>query len=90
FNTQVQELADEIVFKKVDEEFAGVVAFEGAAGENENIYFNKMSSEPCSLGHCEYDGIEIMQVDFSASENEEYKSPHFSMSELIFEEANYR
>ena len=90
FNTQVQELADEIVFKKVDEEFAGVVAFEGAPGENENIYFNKMSSEPCNLGHCEYDGIETMQVDFSASENEEYQSPHFSMSELIFEEANYR
>ena len=90
FNTQVQELANEIVFKKVDEEFAGVVAFEGAAGENENIYFNKVSSEPCSLGHCEYDGIETMQVDLNANENEEYESPHFSISELVFGEAQYR
>lgn len=90
FNTQVQDLADEIVFEKLDEEFDGVIAFEGAAGENENIYFNKTSTEPCSLGHCEYDGIETMQVDVSGSEHEEYKSPHFSMSELIFNEAKYR
>ncbi|MFK8795867.1 hypothetical protein [Planococcus plakortidis] len=89
FNTQVQELADEIVFKKLAEEFDGVIAFKGAAGENENIYFNKTSSEPCSLGHCEYDGIETMQVDVNASGTEEYKSPHFSMTELIFEEAKY-
>jgi len=90
FNTKVQDLADDIIFKKVDEEFDGVIAFEGATGENENIYFNKTSSEPCSLGHCEYDGIETMQVDVSANENEEYKSPHFSMAELIFKEAKYR
>ena len=89
FNTQVQELADEIVFKKLAEEFDGVIAFEGAAGENENIYFNKTSSEPCSLGHCEYDGIETMQVDVNADGTEEYKSSHFSMTELIFEEAKY-
>ncbi|WP_341963554.1 hypothetical protein NM897_16880 (plasmid) [Planococcus maritimus] len=89
FNTQVQKLADEIVFKKLAEEFDGVIAFKGAAGENENIYFNKTSSEPCSLGHCEYDGIETMQVDVNASGTEEYNSPHFSMTELIFEEAKY-
>lgn len=90
FNTQVQNLADTIIFENLNEEFDGVIAFEEVAGENENIYFNKTNSEPCSLGHCEYDGIETMEVDVGTSESEEYKSIHFPNSALIFAEAFYK
>ncbi|EMF45562.1 hypothetical protein B481_3117 [Planococcus halocryophilus Or1] len=90
FNTQVQDKADKIVFEKIKEEFAGGIAFKGTTGENEKVYFNKKNSEPCSLGHCEYDGIETMKLELDTSESEEYKSLHFSKSELIFSKATYK
>lgn len=88
FNKSVQELASKTIFTELEENY-GESFISGNSDEvNNRIYFNTLSSEPCSLGHCEYDGIETMEVE--VSDTEEYRSTNFNITELVFVNANYK
>lgn len=88
FNESVQELASKTIFTELEENY-GEAFISGNSDEvNNRIYFNTLSSEPCSIGHCEYDGIETMEVE--VSDTEEYRSTNFNFTELVFINAKYK
>lgn len=88
FNESVQELASKTVFTELEENYGDAFVSGNSDELNNRIYFNTLSSEPCSLGHCEYDGIETMEVE--VSDTEEYRSTNFNITELVFVNANYK
>ncbi len=88
FNESVQELASKTVFTELEENYGDAFVSGNSDEENIRIYFNTLSSEPCSLGHCEYDGIETMEVE--VSDTEEYRSTNFNVTELVFINATYK
>lgn len=87
FNESVQELASKTVFTELEDNYGNAFISGDSDEVNNRIYFNTVSSEPCSLGHCEYDGIETMEVE--VSDTEEYRSNNFNATELVFI-ANYK
>lgn len=88
FNESVQELASKTIFTELEENYGNAFVSGNSDDVNNRIYFNTVSSEPCSLGHCEYDGIETMEVE--VSDTEEYQSTNFIVTELVFVNANYK
>ena len=88
FNESVQELASKTIFTELEENYGDAFVSGNSDEVNNRIYFNTLSSEPCSLGHCEYDGIETMEVE--VSDTEEYQSTNFNVTELVFVNANYK
>lgn len=88
FNESVQELASKTIFTELEENYGDAFVSGNSDDVNNRIYFNTVSSEPCSLGHCEYDGIETMEVE--VSDTEEYQSTNFNVTELVFVNANYK
>lgn len=88
FNESVQELASKTIFTELEENYGDAFVSGNSDEVNNRIYFNTVSSEPCSLGHCEYDGIETMEVE--VSDTEEYQSTNFNVTELVFVNANYK
>ncbi len=88
FNESVQELASKTIFTELEESYGDAFVSGNSDEVNNRIYFNTVSSEPCSLGHCEYDGIETMEVE--VSDTEEYRSSNFNVTELVFTNANFK
>lgn len=88
FNESVQELALKTIFTELEEKYGDAFVSGNSDEVNNRIYFNTVSSEPCSLGHCEYDGIETMEVE--VDDTKEYRSTNFNVTELVFVNANYK
>lgn len=87
---KVRELANALVVEPFLEKYSGSIIPEEVKGEEQIfVYFNKISSEPCSLGFCEYDGIEVMNLEYSFEDKTEYRSKNFDHSELILSDVLY-
>lgn len=90
FNTRVQSKANQYLKDEFLSEYKEGIIPEEFRGENQIfLYFNKTHSEPCSLGFCEYDGIEIMDIQHNNEDIEEYTSSNFEVTELIFNNTKY-
>ncbi|XKE96498.1 hypothetical protein LG326_16950 (plasmid) [Metaplanococcus flavidus] len=89
-NEEIQTVANETVIQPFLAKYEGSIIPEEYRGEEQiTVYFNKTNSEPCSLGFCEYDGIEVMEIAIEFENSEEYSSEHFKGTELIFNDVQY-
>lgn len=86
---EIQSMAQETVIQPFLAKFEGSIIPEEYKGEEQiMVYFNKTNSEPCSLGFCKYDGIEVMDI-VEVENREEYLSEQFKTTELIFNGVQY-
>lgn len=86
---EIQSMAKETVIQPFLAKFDGSIIPEEYKGEEQIIvYFKKTNSEPCSLGFCKYDGIEVMDIE-GIEDREEYLSEQFKTTELIFNGVQY-
>lgn len=89
-NEEIQTVANETVIQPFLAKYEGSIIPEEYKGEEQiSVYFNKTNSEPCSLGFCKYDGIEVMDIADEFENREEYLSEHFKSTELIFNGVQY-
>ncbi len=89
-NEEIQSLANETVIQPFLAKFGSSIIPEEYKGKEQiTVYFNKTNSEPCSLGFCKYDGIEVMDIEDEFENKEEYLSEQFNATELIFNSVQY-
>lgn len=86
---EIQSIANKTVIEPFLAKFDGSIIPEEYKGEEQIIvYFQKTNSEPCSLGFCKYDGIEVMNIE-GIKGRIEYSSEQFKTTELILNEVQY-
>ncbi|AQQ55593.1 hypothetical protein [Planococcus lenghuensis] len=84
FDQAVREIASRVVIDSFSKKYGDSLGEEPA-----RIYFEKTSSTPCGLGTCEYDGIEVMDIEYNFEGSEEYRSKNFGISELILSDVKF-
>lgn len=90
FDENVRKFANTLVIEPFLEKYKDNIVPEEFKGEEQIlVYFNKTSSEPCSLGFCEYNGIEVMNIEHNFEDKEEYLSKNFDKTELVFSDVAY-
>ncbi|MGB6408748.1 MAG: hypothetical protein WBF39_14810 [Planococcus donghaensis] len=82
FSNSVKELAQKTVIEPFLEKYPGSLV--APTSQTIPVTFESSSSEPCGFGNCNYDKVNVLQVEYNLENNEIYKSKEFSNSQLIF------
>lgn len=82
FTEEVRTLGHELVIVPFLEEYPGSLVARDS-GEIA-LTFKTTSSEPCGFGNCEFDGINVLKVDYNFDSREVYESENFDGTQLTF------
>jgi len=81
FTQRVDEKSDEIVFQPFLEKYPeSLISDRGAL----KVTYTPKSSDGCAFGNCNYDSIEVFNLQVDEEEWDIYKSKEFKITELVF------
>lgn len=82
FSNSVKELGQKVVIEPFLEKYPGSLI--AKKSEIIPITFEPTSSEPCGFGNCNYDKVNVLQVEYNLGAKEIYQSKEFGSTQLIF------